>query len=144
MLSAGKALSIAEASERHRFTGTSVEEWAVKRLRTSPYSALKNLSCQYQDGSLVLRGKLASFYLKQLAQVIVAQVAGIERIENCIEVRPERPLAYACALSFPIIEAEQQPILVDGSRKRRTNGEARRAWYAKWRSIRFARYLNHC
>src|SRR5271165_3871200 len=100
MLSAGKAYSIAEAPEPHDFTGTSVEEWAVERLRTSPYSALRNLSCQYQDGSLLLRGKLASFYLKQLAQAIVAQVAGIERIENCIEVRPERPLAYACALSF--------------------------------------------
>lgn len=142
MLFTGDA--IAKASRHNHVSGTSVEEWAVERLRTSRYSALTNLSCKYRDGALVLRGELASFYLKQLAQVIVAQVAGIERIENHIEVRPERPTACACCLSLSIVEAEQKPIFVDGSRKRRTNGEARRAWYAKWRNIRFARYLNSC
>jgi hypothetical protein len=139
MLSTGDAPSIAAVPEPHH-TVTSVEEWAVERLRTSAYSALRSLSCQYQGGALVLHGKLASYYLKQLAQVIVAQVAGIERIENQIEVPP----AYASSLCCSIVAAEQEPRMVDGSRKRRRKDEARRAWYAKWRSIRFARHLNNC
>jgi hypothetical protein len=141
MLSSGNAPSITEAPKPHHVTDTAVQEWAAGRLRTAPYSALQNLSCRYQDGTLVLRGQLASYYLKQLAQAIVAQVAGIERIENHIEVPP----VYASSLSFSMVEEErEQPIMVDGSRKRRTNGEARRAWYAKWRSIRFARHVNNC
>jgi hypothetical protein len=139
MLSSGIATASAASAEPHH-GGTLVEEWAIERLRTSAYSALKQLSCQYQGGALVLHGKLASYYLKQLAQVIVAQVAGMARIENHIEVPP----ACASSVCLSIGAVEPEAGMVDGSRKRRRNGEARRAWYAKWRSIRFARHLNNC
>jgi hypothetical protein len=55
-------------------------------LRKSPYSDIRNLSCDYDHGVLVLRGRLASYYEKQLAQVVVAKLPGIAQLVNEIEV----------------------------------------------------------
>ena len=59
---------------------------AERRLRSNPYLALKNISCDWLDGVLVLRGWLPSYYLKQIAQEAVAALKGIERIDNQIQV----------------------------------------------------------
>jgi hypothetical protein len=65
---------------------------AERGLRSSRYSALKHVSCDYRGGVLVLRGCLPSYYLKQIAQEVVAhQFDKVERLENRIEV--VRPLA---------------------------------------------------
>lgn len=50
------------------------------------YLALRNLSCDDQDGVLVLRGFLPTYYLKQVAQEVVSGLEGVERIDNQIEV----------------------------------------------------------
>jgi osmotically-inducible protein OsmY len=63
-------------------------EWAESRLRSNPYLALKNISCGYRDGVLVLQGCLPTYYLKQIAQETVSLLEGVERIENQIEVIP--------------------------------------------------------
>ena len=60
---------------------------AAKRLlESSPYFALRNLSCRCEEGRLVIHGQLASFYEKQLAQEVVARVEGIVQIVNEIQV----------------------------------------------------------
>jgi hypothetical protein len=60
---------------------------AERALRSGPYRALKKLSCDYQDGVLVLRGCLPTYYLKQVAQEVVAQqVKGVARLDNQIQV----------------------------------------------------------
>jgi hypothetical protein len=60
---------------------------AERGLRSSRYSALKHVSCDYQGGVLVLRGCLPSYYLKQIAQEVVAhQFDKVERLENHIQV----------------------------------------------------------
>jgi hypothetical protein len=60
---------------------------AERGLRRSRYSALKHVSCDYQSGVLVLRGCLPSYYLKQIAQEVVAhQVTGVARLDNQIHV----------------------------------------------------------
>ena len=60
---------------------------AERGLRSSRYSALKRVSCDYQGGVLVLRGCLPSYYLKQIAQEVVAhQFDKVERLENHIQV----------------------------------------------------------
>lgn len=59
---------------------------AERRLRHKPYLALKNVSCNFLDGVLVLGGCLPTYYLKQVAQEAVSQLKGIERIENQIQV----------------------------------------------------------
>jgi hypothetical protein len=61
-------------------------EGAESCLRSNAYLALKNVTCDYQEGVLTLRGCLPSYYLKQVAQTAVARVAGGVRIVNEIEV----------------------------------------------------------
>jgi len=66
---------------------TSLQAVAEQALRSGPYPALKKLSCDYQGGVLVLRGCLPTYYLKQIAQEVVAQqVRGVGRLDNQIQV----------------------------------------------------------
>ena len=44
------------------------------------------MSCDFQNGVLLLRGRLRSFHHKQLAQETVRQLAGVGQIVNAIEV----------------------------------------------------------
>ncbi len=62
------------------------KELAEQSLRRNSFLALDNLSCEDQEGVLVLRGYLPSYYYRQIAQEIVAQLPGIERVDNQIEV----------------------------------------------------------
>jgi osmotically-inducible protein OsmY len=63
-----------------------IAELAAMRLRSNGYSALKNVRCTFEEGSLILRGFVPTYYLKQLAQHAVAKVDGVEWIDNQIEV----------------------------------------------------------
>jgi hypothetical protein len=67
-------------------TPFTITELAESKLRSKPYQALKSLCCDYQDGVLVLRGCLPSYYLKQVAQEVVARLDGVARIDNQIRV----------------------------------------------------------
>ena len=53
-----------------------------------PVSGLKNVACDCRDGLLVLRGCLPSYYLKQVAQEVVARLEGVQAIDNQIQVVP--------------------------------------------------------
>jgi osmotically-inducible protein OsmY len=64
-----------------------IEESARKRLHRKAYLALRDVSCTYQNGVLVLQGRVPSYYLKQVAQEVVGQLDGVNRIENQIRVR---------------------------------------------------------
>jgi osmotically-inducible protein OsmY len=63
-----------------------IGELAESRLRGNSYLALKNITCQYQDGTLVMRGRVPSYYLKQVACAAVAGLPGVRRIVNQIDV----------------------------------------------------------
>ena len=63
-----------------------VTEAAKARLQKSPYLRIRNLSCEYDQGVLVLGGRLPSFYLKQLAQVAVAGLEGVMHVVNDVDV----------------------------------------------------------
>ena len=66
----------------------SMKELAERRLHSSPYLALRGISCDCLDGVLVLRGCLPTYYLKQLAQEAVVGLAGFQGIDNQIQVIP--------------------------------------------------------
>ena len=67
----------------------SLQAVAERALHSGPYPALKKLSCDYRGGVLVLRGCLPSYYLKQVAQEVVAHlVQGVSRLDNQIQVVP--------------------------------------------------------
>ena len=65
-----------------------IREIAEAVLRRSAYVELHNVSCDYSGGILTLNGRVATYYLKQLAQASVADVPGVVEIHNCVEVTP--------------------------------------------------------
>ena len=68
-------------------------ERAESRLRSNSYLALKNISCEFGDGVLTLRGCLPSYYLKQIAQETLAPFERIAHIDNQIAVIASGPRA---------------------------------------------------
>jgi osmotically-inducible protein OsmY len=80
---------VAEPLDRACSTpGADIAERAESCLRCNSYLALQNVCCEYRDGILTLRGRLPTYYLKQMAQAAVARVEGLGRIVNEIEVTP--------------------------------------------------------
>jgi len=68
-------------------TNQSPEAAAVcQALMRSPYRHLHRLACDLEDGELVLRGIVCSYYLKQLAQEVALKVAGCRPLRNDVEV----------------------------------------------------------
>jgi len=66
--------------------GMGTGELAESRLRSQAYPALRNVSCEFHAGVLTLRGRLPTYFLKQVAQATVALIEGVQRVENQIEV----------------------------------------------------------
>jgi osmotically-inducible protein OsmY len=67
---------------------TVVVDAARRSLQASPYTALRTVSCDYDQGTLFLRGRLASYYQKQVAQEAVLHLEGVDQVVNQIEVSP--------------------------------------------------------
>jgi hypothetical protein len=65
-----------------------IRELAEHQLRANSHLALRSLSCETHEGVLFLRGSLPTYYLKQLAQTLVADVPGVRAIVNEIDVVP--------------------------------------------------------
>jgi osmotically-inducible protein OsmY len=63
-----------------------MERQAAARLRRSPYSEVRSVACEFHEGLLRLRGRVSSFYLKQVAQTAVMDLDGVEEIHNHLEV----------------------------------------------------------
>ena len=80
------ALQHMNRTRRTGTTDTEVVETAEKRFRASSYVALRSIKCEFHEGVIVLRGRVASYYLKQLAQEMVRNLAGIGAILNVVEV----------------------------------------------------------
>jgi len=55
-------------------------------LHNTPYGALRRISCEYHDGALILRGELPTYFLKQIAQTVVARLPGVAQVHNQIDV----------------------------------------------------------
>jgi osmotically-inducible protein OsmY len=64
-----------------------IAEVAMERLRSSPYKAMRRVSCEFEHGVLFLRGRLFSFHEKQVAQEVVAGVNGVTQVVNEIQVK---------------------------------------------------------
>jgi carbon storage regulator CsrA len=63
-----------------------VQEEARMRLRESPYRELWEVACEFQQGELTLKGRVPSFFLKQVAQSIVFVMEHVDKINNRLEV----------------------------------------------------------
>ena len=65
---------------------TSIADGVASRLRRSGYPTLVNVAAEVHEGVLVLLGRLSTYYLKQVAQTLAAQVDGVEEVINRTEV----------------------------------------------------------
>jgi hypothetical protein len=63
-----------------------VEERATRLLRHAAYAPLTALRCDFHDGVLTVRGRVPSFHLKQIAQVLLRDVEGVGVIDNRVDV----------------------------------------------------------
>ena len=63
-----------------------VQTRAVQALRQSSHPALRSLTVQETEESIIIFGRVKSYYLKQLAQETVADLDGVDRIDNQIQV----------------------------------------------------------
>jgi hypothetical protein len=59
---------------------------AATRLRNSPYQALRDIVCELREGVLTLRGRVPSYYLKQLAQALLQDLADVSGVDNQLDV----------------------------------------------------------
>ena len=63
-----------------------VERQIKEKLHFTQHAALRCVTYSVDGDTVVLFGRVPSYYLKQLAQVKVACVPGVERVDNRIEV----------------------------------------------------------
>jgi osmotically-inducible protein OsmY len=56
------------------------------RLLSSPYMPVRQVSVRCEQGVVRLRGRLPSYYQKQLAQAAVRDLDGVSQVINEIEV----------------------------------------------------------
>lgn len=62
------------------------EAEAGVRLRQSPYLEVRFVTCEFHEGVLTLRGRVPTYYLKQIAQSLVLRMERVEEINNRVEV----------------------------------------------------------
>ena len=67
-------------------TVSDVEMEVEKNLHFSHHAGLRHITYRIDGGTVVLHGRVPSYYLKQLAQVKVTCIAGVESVDNRIEV----------------------------------------------------------
>jgi osmotically-inducible protein OsmY len=56
-------------------------------LQHHSYLTLRNISCAAHGNTLILRGCLPTYYLKQLAQEAVSFLEGVDQVVNDIQVQ---------------------------------------------------------
>lgn len=78
-----------------------VQAEAQLRLRKSGYPELRLIACVFHEGVLTLRGRVTTYYLKQMAQTLIRELESVGEINNRLEVAapPCPPRASSCRLS---------------------------------------------
>lgn len=64
-----------------------VEALARAGLRRCSYTAIRDVSCEMRSGVLWLRGRVPSYYMKQIAQTVVRHV--LEELEDAVDINNE-------------------------------------------------------
>ena len=63
-----------------------LEDQVHDAIKNNPYVSRRNLRCETNGGRVILRGRVHSYFQKQMAQETVRRIDGIVSIENCLEV----------------------------------------------------------
>ncbi|NUQ62395.1 MAG: BON domain-containing protein [Pirellulales bacterium] len=59
---------------------------AERALSQKDFRFSRCVSCESRDGTLILSGRVPTYYLKQLAQAAVSGIEGVEQIDNRLDV----------------------------------------------------------
>ncbi|HEV3023871.1 MAG TPA: BON domain-containing protein [Pirellulales bacterium] len=62
-------------------------ERVLSVLERSPHVPHRNLRFETNQGQVILRGVVSSYYQKQMAQEVLLGLDGVEQIENQLEVK---------------------------------------------------------
>lgn len=71
-------------------SGRSLSDAVAVALDRTGHGWLRRVTATAAGGVVTLQGKVPSFYLKQLAQVVVTAVAGVELVRNELQVEYPR------------------------------------------------------
>ena len=63
-----------------------IESEANEVLQNSQYPELKHITCEFAGGVLILRGRVRSYFMKQMAQESLRNFDGVDHISNAIRV----------------------------------------------------------
>ncbi|MGH7140441.1 MAG: hypothetical protein ACREHD_32300 [Pirellulales bacterium] len=66
--------------------GPSTGAEAQRRLQNSPYPAHHRLRCSFRAGVLIVQGQVSSYYMRQMAWALVADLDGIDQFVDRVEV----------------------------------------------------------
>lgn len=83
-----------EAPTRRKVKET-VESEADARLQQAPYRELHTVACSFDQGVLTLKGRVSTYYMKQLAQTVVRELDGVRSIHNRVQVTDWLPVPVA-------------------------------------------------
>ena len=64
----------------------SLAERIERALRTNGYPALRTIQASVEGRRVVLKGRVPSYYMKQMAQAVTLDVAGVQDLRNDVEV----------------------------------------------------------
>jgi osmotically-inducible protein OsmY len=67
-------------------TPATLDHLVHSALQQSPYLVNRKLRFETEQGRVVLRGVVSSYYQKQMAQEALRKLDGVEHIENQLEV----------------------------------------------------------
>lgn len=65
---------------------TSLDQIVSSALEQSPYLSTRQLRFETNQGTVVLRGVVPSYYQKQMAQETVRRIDGVDEVINQLEV----------------------------------------------------------
>lgn len=57
-----------------------------RALRATGYTSLRNVRIGVATGSVILRGRVSTYYLKQVAQVVALGIPGVKKVQNELDV----------------------------------------------------------
>jgi osmotically-inducible protein OsmY len=65
---------------------TTLDSLISSAIEGNPHLKRRNLRIETQEGRVVLRGTVSSYYQKQMAQEALRRLKGVDQIENHLEV----------------------------------------------------------
>ena len=77
---------LGKCEDQHEQSSETILKTAHHELAATGYQALRTVSCEYCQGAVVLRGRVSTYYLKQLAQTALLACPLIAAVVNQIEV----------------------------------------------------------